>query len=182
MAKLIASTYGDALFDLAVQESKVDSLYEEAQAVIETFETNTELGKFLNHPKIDKNEKETAIENIFGKFVSKDMTGLLVIMISKDRQAKIVDTLKYFEQRVKEFKKIGTAYVSTAKELSEVQKKAVVDKLLATTDYNQFDVTYTIDESLIGGMVIRIGDRVVDSSIKTKLDELSKELKKIQLA
>lgn len=182
MAKLVATTYGDALFDLAVQESKVDSLYEEATAVMDTFDKNSELGKFLDHPKIEKKEKETAIENIFGQFVSKDMTGLLILMVSKDRQAKIVDTLKYFVQRVKEYKKIGTAYVSTAKELSEVQKKAVVDRLLKTTTYTEFDINYLVDPSLIGGMVIRIGDRIVDSSIKTKLDELAKNLKKVQLA
>ena len=45
-----------------------------------------------------------------------------------------------------------------------------------------FEIDYIVDESLIGGMVIRIGDRVVDSSIKTKLDEFAKDLKKIQLA
>ena len=48
--------------------------------------------------------------------------------------------------------------------------------------YVDFEIDYIVDESLIGGMVIRIGDRVVDSSIKTKLDEFAKDLKKIQLA
>ena len=182
MAKLVENTYGDALFDLAVQESKVDSLYEEAKAVIQAFDNNSELGKLLNHPKIEKEEKEKVIENIFGQFVSKDMTGLLYIMVAKDRQNKIVDTLKYFEARVMEHKRIGRAHVATAKPLSDDQKKKVVDRLLATTSYVDFNIDYAIDESIIGGMVIRIGDRVVDSSIRTKLDELAKDLRKIQLA
>lgn len=182
MAKLAATTYGDALFDLSLEEAKTDALYEEAGAVLAAFETNSELGKLLNHPKIEKEEKEKFIENVFGQFVSKDMTGLLRIMVSKDRQRDIVDALKYFEARVKEYKKIGTAYVTTAKPLTESQKKKVIDKLLATTSYVDFEMNYTVDESIIGGMVIRIGDRVVDSSIKTKLDELTRELKKIQLA
>jgi F-type H+-transporting ATPase subunit delta len=58
----------------------------------------------------------------------------------------------------------------------------VLSRLLATTGYVDFEIDYIVDESLIGGMVIRIGDRVVDSSIKTKLDEFAKDLKKIQLA
>ncbi|MDD3238664.1 MAG: ATP synthase F1 subunit delta [Lachnospira sp.] len=182
MAKLVEATYGDALFELAVSESSVDSLYAEAQAVVSAFEQNTELGKLLNHPKIEKEDKEQVIENVFGQFASKNMTGLLVIMVSKDRQNKIIDTLKYFEKRVKEYKKIGTAFVSTAKPLSDVQKSKIVAKLLATTEYVDFEMNYTVDEPLIGGMVIRIGDRVVDSSIKTKIDELAKDLKKIQLA
>jgi F-type H+-transporting ATPase subunit delta len=182
MAKLVATTYGDALFDLAVQESKIDDLYQEAQAVIKIFEDNGELGKLLNHPKIEKQEKESVIENIFGKAVSKDMTGLLVIMVAKDRQNKIIDTLKYFLKRIEEYKKIGTAYVSSARPLTEEQKKKIVDKLLATTKYVEFNMHFNVDETLIGGMIIRIGDRVVDNSIKTKLDELTKDLKKIQLA
>ena len=110
------------------------------------------------------------------------MTGLLVIMVSKDRQAKIVDTLKYFEEKVKEYKKIGVVSVSTARPLSDEQKERVESRLRDTTDYVSFEITYNVDESLIGGMVIRIGDRVVDSSIKTKIDEIAKNLKKIQLA
>lgn len=182
MAKLVETTYGDALFELAVSESSVDSLYAEAQAVIEAFEQNEELGKLLNHPKIEKEEKEQVIRNIFEQFVSKDMTGLLMIMVSKDRQNNIVDTLKAFQNRVKEYKKIGIVYVSTARALTDEQKEKLVAKLLATTKYVELEMTYTVDESLIGGMVIRIGDRVVDSSIKHKIDELAKDLKKIQLA
>ena len=56
-------------------------------------------------------------------------------MVSKDRQKKIVDTLEYFRKRVLEYKKIGIAYVSTAKPLTDEQKKAVAGKLLETTGY-----------------------------------------------
>ena len=81
----------------------------------------------------------------------------------------------------KEEKKIGIAYIATAVELSEAQKEAVMQRLLQTTKYESFEMNYQVDASLIGGMVIRIGDRVVDTSIKTKLYELSKSLKKIQV-
>ena len=91
MAKLVSATYGDALFELAVEESKVDSLYAEATDCLKVFEENSELGRLLNHPKIDKSEKEKVIENAFGQFVSKDITGLLVLMVSKDRQKQIME-------------------------------------------------------------------------------------------
>lgn len=182
MAKLVTVTYGDALFDLAVCESKTDVLYDEAAAVLAAFEDNNELGKLLNHPKIDKTEKVKFIEDTFGKFVSKDMTGLLVLMVSKERQQFIEDTLRYFIGRILEYRKVGMAYVTTARPLSEDRKQQVVSKLLETTDYVSFNINYDVDESLIGGMVIRIGDRVVDSSIKTKLEGLAKDLSKIQLA
>ena len=181
MAKLIEATYGDALFELAVQESKVDALFDEARVVIQVFKDNEELGKLLTHPEVEKGEKEQFIKNVFSQFVSGDMTGLLITMVSKDRQKKIVETLEYFCNRVLEYKRIGIAYVSTASPLTEKQKNAVVSRLLETTDYKDFQMNYDVDESLIGGMVIRIGDRVVDSSIKHKINELAKNLLKIQL-
>ena len=66
-------------------------------------------------------------------------------------------------------------------ELSEEQKKAVENRLLKTTRYVEFEMHYKVDAALIGGMEIRIGDRVVDSSIRTKLQNLTRELSKIQL-
>ena len=60
---------------------------------------------------------------------------------------------------------------------SDVEKR-----ILDTTSFKKLEMNYSIDKSLIGGMVIRIGDRVVDTSIKTKLAELTKELNKLQLA
>ena len=114
--------------------------------------------------------------------MSDNLVGFLTIMIDKERQNNIIETFEYFTARVKEYKNIGVVTVATPMELSETQKEELVKKLLATTKYVKLEVDYKIDESLIGGMVIRIGDRVVDSSIKTKLSELTKDLTKIQLA
>ena len=68
------------------------------------------------------------------------------------------------------------AYVTSAMELSQARKKEIEEKLLSTTSYKSMEMNYSVDESLIGGLVIRIGDRVVDSSIKTKLEGLKREL------
>ena len=62
MAKLVSSTYGDALFDLALEKDSVDALYEEAQDVRETFLENEEVLRLFNHPKIRKEEKTAIIE------------------------------------------------------------------------------------------------------------------------
>ena len=181
MAKLISKTYGEALFELAVEENKIDAFMEEVIAVQKALQDNPELYKLLNHPKISKEEKTKVMENIFKGRISDEVTGFLTLIISKERSKELDAILQYFIQRVKEEKGIGTAYVSTAVPLNEIQKAQVEEKLLATTSYRKMEMIYTVDESLIGGMVIRIKDRVVDSSIKTKLSEIKKQLYKIQL-
>ncbi len=182
MAKLVSKTYGDALFEVALEKGAVAAFAEEAVCVREAFASNDELLKLLNHPKIIKEEKIQVIKNIFKGRISDEMTEFLVLSVAKGRQNDICDILEYYLDRYREHEKIGVAYVSTPLELSEEDKKAVVDRLLSTAaGYVKFEMHYSVDPALIGGMVIRIGDRVVDSSIKTRLENLFKKLKNVQL-
>ncbi len=135
----------------------------------------------MNHPKIIKEEKIEVAKTVFAGRVSEELFGFLTIIISKDRYREIDEILKYFVAKVKEYKGIGIATVTTAVPLKDSQCKEVEKKLLDTTRYQSMEISYDVDASLIGGMVIRIGDRVVDSSIRTKLSELQKDLLKVQI-
>lgn len=181
MAKLISKTYGEALFELAVEEQKLDVLFEEAEAVRNILRENADFGKLLNHPKIPREDKVKVAEEVFKGRVSGELTGFLVLIIGKDRPAELDAILTYFIDRVKEEKHIGVAFVTTAVELDKATQMKVKQRLLETTKYKEMEMHYTVDASIIGGMVIRIGDRVIDSSITTKLNELKKQLLKIQL-
>lgn len=176
MAKLVSKTYGDALFELALEEKKEELLFSEAKTFLEVIRKDDELVKFMKHPKIVKEEKLETGKKIFDQTFSEEFAGFLLILIQKDRFAEVDKILDYFIGRMKEHKKIGIAHVSTAVELSKAQKKSIEKRLLDTTDYETFEMNYTVDETLLGGMVIRIGDRVVDTSIKNKLKSLSKQL------
>ncbi|MDO4977733.1 MAG: ATP synthase F1 subunit delta [Eubacteriales bacterium] len=181
MAKLVSSTYGDALFELALEQDRVDQYLEEAQFVRDAFLANEDMQGLFDHPKIRKEEKNAFIGSVFGDKVSEEMVGFLHIIVTKDRYDEILPIFEYFIHRVKEHKGIGTAHVTSAIEMTKEQKEAVEKKLLATTRYNTFEMDYKVDPSILGGLIIRIQDRVVDSSLKTQLDKLSKELSKIQL-
>ena len=181
MAKLISKTYGDALFELALEENKVDDYVEEVRGIAQVLDENEDLTKLLNHPKIGKEEKIQVIGQIFEGRISRELLGLLNMIVEKDRNNEMKEIFEYFIDRVKEYKNIGVASVVSAVELTDSQKAQVEKRLLETTKYVQFEISYKVDADLIGGMVIRIGDRVVDSSIRTRLYELTKDLTKIQL-
>jgi F-type H+-transporting ATPase subunit delta len=182
MAKLISKTYGDALFDIAVENNKTDVFFEEVKGLKQIFTENPELSKFLGHPDIELSEKVTVVENVFQGRISDEIVGLMRIVVTKGRASQLMSILDYFIAKTKEFKKIGVASVSSAAELSDVQKKKIVDKLLSSTSYTEFEMDYKVEPELIGGVVIRIGDRVVDGSVKNKLANLKRELSGIQLA
>ncbi|MCR4692134.1 MAG: F0F1 ATP synthase subunit delta [Lachnospiraceae bacterium] len=182
MAKLVSKTYGEALFEIAIEENKLDEFLEEASLVLKLISENPDFSKLMNHPRIDMEEKVRVVENVFGDKLSKEITGLMRLIVQKDRYSEVEDILTWFVKQVKQEKGIGEALVTSAAELSDQQKKQIEDRLLATTGYKQMEMKYTVDESLIGGLMIRIGDRVVDSSIKSRLSDMKKELMKIQLA
>lgn len=181
MAKLVTKTYADALFQLAVEENKVDELFTEVKGLIELLESNQDLSKIMKHPKVNKEEKLKTINEIFSGRISGELCGLLNQIVTNNRYEEIDGILECFIDEIKEYKKIGVAYVTTPAALTDALKAQIEQKLLDTTQYVEMEMHYSIDESLIGGMQIRIGDRVVDSSISTKIKELAKELRKIQV-
>lgn len=181
MAKLVSNVYGDALFELALETDRIDEFTEEVNSILDVLCQNEELSKMMSHPKIVKEEKIEVIENIFKGRITDEIVGLMVMVIEKDHFKDMEEIFTYYLNRVMEYKNIGIAYVKTPMELTDTQKSDVEKKLLETTDYVSFNMNYEVDPDLIGGMVIRIGDRVIDSSVKTKIYELSKELSKIQL-
>lgn len=176
MAKQVDTTYGNALFELAREEHKLDELYEEAKALTLILKENDELIQLLDHPQISSEEKQRVIETTFNGRASKDMTGLLIMVVNKGHIKNIIQILDFFISLVKKEKRIGVASVKSAVTLSDAQKAAIEKRLIETTDYLTMEIEYKVDKSLIGGLVIRIEDRVVDSSIKTKLEKLSKTL------
>lgn len=181
MARLISKVYGDALFATAYEKSSIDTVYEEILFLKQVFEQNSVLKRFFDSPKISREEKIDTVKAVFKEQLSEDIIAFLVTVIEKSRQSEFTVIFDYFIKTVKEYKKIGVAYVSSACELEFEQKKVIEEKLLATTDYTSFEMHYSIDESLMGGMVIRINDRIVDSSIKTRLNDIKRKLTGIHM-
>ncbi len=181
MAKLVGTTYGEALFELAVEEGKEDEFLGEITQLKKLLFKNPDFGKLMNHPKILKEDKLKVLEEVFKGRISAELLGFLHLIITKDRYGDIDGILDYFVDEVKKLKGIGVAYVTTAIDLSEVKKKEIETRLLATTSFKKMEMHYQVDGDLIGGMVLRIGDRVVDSSVRNKLFELQRELLKVQV-
>ncbi len=169
------------MFELATEQNQARELMTEILALREILAQNPELDKMMKHPGIPKQEKTQVLENIFKGRVSDELTGFLELIVTKERYGDLQAIFDYFIDKVKESSGIGVAYVTTAIELNEVQKAEVLAKLIAGTPYRTMEMHYSVDASLIGGMKIRVGDRVVDSSIRSRLDALTKQLLQIQL-
>ncbi len=181
MAKLVSKTYGEALFDIAMEERRGEEFLEEVEVIRKVLAQNPQFHDMMLHPGIPKQEKERIVEEVFRGRVDDEMTGFLLLIVQKERYGQLEEIFQYFIDKMKEEQGIGVAYVTTAMEVNGEQKEEIRRKLLQTTSYRKMEMHYAVDPGLIGGMVIRIKDRVVDSSIRSKLNDLTKQLLEIQL-
>lgn len=204
MARLINKVYGDALFDYSIENNVVEKTYEEAKDILDVLLSSKELRDFIVNPTIPREEIKEAFKNLFINKLWKDESLLskivsifknanikkgedtkifnfLNIIIDKGRASEIVNILLYFTDKIREYKGIGYAEVISAYELDDNQKKSLVDKLINTTKYDNFYVDYKIDETLISGLKIKIKDKLVDSTLKTKIEDIMKNLRGIKV-
>lgn len=182
MAKLAADRYAEALFELAAEQEGIRELAEQVTLAQQAFAENPDFLGLLTHPKVTKEEKHAVIEKVFGGRFDERLTGLLAVIVDKGRCAEIPAVFELFLDKVFEYLKIGKASVTSATELTAAQKKRIEEKLLSQTEYESFEITYSVDPALIGGMIVRIRDRVVDASVKSKLSRMASSLSKIQLS
>ena len=176
MAKLVSKVYGDAYVSVVAEKNNLIEALEEIKSVKNILLENVEIIELLDSPKMDDEEKIDFIKGIFENHISVDSMGFLLTIIEKKRQAELLPILDYVIDCVKELLLIGKATVTTALPLDDSKKERIVDELLKSSHYKSLEAEYVVDESIIGGIVIRIGDRVVDSSVKTRIDKMRKML------
>ncbi len=174
MAGLVAKRYGTAIFELAKEKDAVETLENEIIILEEAFKM-MDLKDFLGNPKVPMTEKVTVLESSLSDKISHDLMGLLVLLVEKGRYQEmdkifeeVLELIDVHHGRVK-------AYVTSADVLTEDQKFKLIHQLAKETKKEVIPI-YEIDESLIGGLIIRIGDRIVDNSIKGHMHSLSKVL------
>lgn len=180
MAKLVEERYAQALLLAAHESGQIDAYQKEVEALLNIFEEEKELMQFLLHPGVEKEEKKAVLIKVFSGRIADDMLCFLELVAEKGHWNEIERILKEFLDKVKEFEKIGVVYVQTAAELDEEQRAAVKKRILETTDYRSVELHVTVDPDLIGGIIVRIKDRICDGSLRTRLETLSRELSKIQ--
>nr|MBP3598093.1 ATP synthase F1 subunit delta [Eubacterium sp.] len=181
MAKLVSKVYGDALFSVALEENRLDEIWDEVKVLQDALTENGEFMDVMAHPEMTREKGLALIREAFADKLSDVMMGFLEVLVKKGRFSEIVSVLEHFQNETREYKRIGVVYVTTPTELTDAQKVSIVEKLTQTSGYETLEMNYVIDASLLGGIRIRIGDRIVDNSIQTKLEEMTRKLSKVRV-
>lgn len=170
----VGRIYANALFEIAREKGLIGTLFQQLQSLGELYESHSEFRRYFTSPKIDRAHKSDAVRKMFAGKVHELVLNLLLVLVKKGRESALNNIVRAFSQFRDEAEDRAHVYVRSAVPMDS----AVRAKLLATLKrhVNEIELHETTDESLIGGMIIKIHDFVVDTTIRKQLRLLQRRL------
>jgi len=175
----IAARYATAIFELAKDSKKLPALGEDITTLGSAIADSEDLSQLMHSPIYTREEQGAAMGALAKKMGLGDiMANALQLMASKRRLFVVPALLKQLTAMIAEEKGEATAEVTTAKKLTKAQSDALA-KTLSDKVGKKVQIDATVDESLIGGLIVKIGSQMVDSSIRSKLANLENAMKEV---
>lgn len=172
---IVASRYAKSLLDLAVEKNQLDAVYADMLYVKEVCEQSKEFTQFLNSPIITVDKKVATLKIVFEGKLNAMTSGFISIVTSKHREAIIPQISSSFVEQYKIHKNILTAIVTSANGLDAATKQKALD-LVKSQLNGEVELVEKIDANIIGGFILKIGDKQIDRSVSRQLVNLKKEL------
>ena len=178
-SKGIATRYASALFGLADEQDDIPALEKNVRVFKQAIGQSADLNHLISSPIYSRDQQKSAILAIAKKLsLSSIMTNTLALMAEKRRLFVVPTFLSVIEDLIAESKNELTAEVISAKELTKGQ----LDKLAKTLKSNfskDIKIHASVDENLIGGMIVKVGSRMIDTTIQAKLNSLQNVMKEV---
>lgn len=173
---LSAKNYAKALVEM-VRDNVIsfEDLSKDLATVSEILETSQDLRLTLENPTVSEEVKSQIVEEVFKNEVHPQVVSFLKVLIDKNRFSEFSQIKADYEIKLDDVNKIQAVEITSAVELSEEYRERILQKLGEKLQKN-IRPNWKVDENIIAGLIYRINDNVIDTSIKSKLDKLNKNL------
>jgi len=178
MAELtVETTYGKALYEAAVELNHVDEVLAEMKAISDIFSDEPDFYEFFNTTVLSGSEKKEAIGKIFEGRISSEVFNFLRVLIDKRRTSSFKRILKEYQLLVNQGNGISAGTIYTVEPLTDIQLKTFEEKTSKLLRKN-IKLTNKIDASILGGVKIFVEGKVIDASIRKRLQDLEGSIKR----
>ncbi len=175
----IAQRYASAVYDLAKEGKKVKAIETDLDALTGALNDSEDFRNLIHSPIYTRDEQGAAISALSKKMkLSPVMGNTLALMASKRRLFVLPQLVKSLREAIAEDKGEVTAEVTSAKALTKAQSDSLAKSLKATTG-KTVTLQTTVDDSLIGGLIVKVGSKMIDTSIRSKLNSLQNVMKEV---
>ncbi|CUH95493.1 hypothetical protein P22_1564 [Propionispora sp. 2/2-37] len=175
LANQLAVKYAQALFELASEQQRPDEVAAQLHMVVETVTEHQELATLLYHPRIPATAKKETISKIFSQELTESVYRFLMLLIDKHREAILPAIEEEYTKFVNETNHVMEAMVTTAMPLAASEEAALSAKLSRVTG-KKVILRTTIDQAIIGGIIVKMGDKLIDGSVVRQLQVLKNSL------
>jgi F-type H+-transporting ATPase subunit delta len=171
----LAGRYAKSLIDLANERGQLEEVHNDMLFLQHAFKSSKELLVMIKSPVIKADKKEKVLAAITGGKVSTITSTFNELLLRKGREFYLPEIIHAFIDQYKIYKGIHTVKLTTAVPVSEELKQTLVAKLKAERGLQNIELVTAVDDSLIGGFVLEIGDELVDGSVAFDLREIKKQ-------
>ena len=175
MADQLVTGYAEALFRVVQAEGELDRVEDELFRFGKLLEQNHELKQALSDQGIDKAQREKVLEELLADKVSPHTLGLLSFIVGQGRARQMPQILDLVSKLAAEARQSVVAEVRSAVPLDDAQQQELAKSLSKATNKN-VTVKVIVDPAVIGGVVAKVGDTVIDGSIRRRLDQLKEQV------
>lgn len=169
-----ASRYAKSLLEIAIEQKNIDSVLGDMNFLLQTSNASRDFELLINSPVVNASKKIEIFEKVFEQFEEVSMS--FVRLITKNGRENLLPQIAAsFEAQAKEFKGIVPMTIVSAAPLNGDVKERIIAKVQASVK-GQLEIEEKIDESLIGGFVVRMGDTRIDASIANQFNNLKQRL------
>lgn len=169
-----SSRYAKALLELAIENKNLDSVMGDMNFLLQTNDDSREFELLVASPVVNSTKKIEIFEKVFEQFEKVTMS-FITLVTENRRESLLPQIATAFIEQVKEHKGIVPVTLISAKKLDDATKGSIIAKISDTVK-GQLEVEEKIDESLIGGFVVRMGDTRIDASVSSQLNNLKQRL------
>jgi F-type H+-transporting ATPase subunit delta len=170
----IARVYGDALFDVAKEAGKLDEVHEQLGEFADALNENRELQIFLFSPYFSSAEKRDGISRVVSGG-EEELVNFLELLAEKHRMPAIFRIRRHYDELWAEENRRLEVRLTSAVPLDRAVVERVGDEIARKTQ-KKIDLESEVDEDILGGLVLRVGNMVLDASLRSKLERLRKEV------
>ena len=169
----VAEPYAEALLDLAKSNDSLKETTNDMNIVSQFLANSSDLKTFLENPFIAKDAKKNVVKDILGEQISGNTLKFLLLLVDRNR-IEVLESIaqKFLELSYKQ-ESIEIAKITSSIQLSAEQQKQIAEKLKVITGAKQIKLALKIDPKLIGGFTIEIGSKMIDTSIRGQLKQIS---------
>lgn len=168
----VLQPYASALMSLAKSNNLSEKFGEDIRSLLSLLEESEELRLFLASPLVKPEDKKAVIDRIAGEEMHPMMRNFLRLLVDKGRILFVEGIGKRYLTELRELNQTVLAEVTSALPLSEAQQQTVREKVKAMTNAREVELETKIDSDLIGGVIIKVGSRVIDASLRGQLRRL----------